>query len=262
MKKYDLSKLALGYEAKRAIPLQVENEIVRFVKKWLRFRDGKYWDLGCGSGRIMVPLAKRLSMSRWVGVDVSPEMVSKCQEKIEEEGLSKRVMIKCLSMEDPGVFEGSSLIDGMLLYHSFHMVKNRVELVKAIYDKLRNGGRVVVANTTHSQLATTLNYKWLPEVLEWEYLRTPDGPDVIKVFRENGFDLKAVKEICIKKSFRSISEWIVWLSGRPISALTFWSDSELREKLDELKQKVILEMGDPELEYAYDFHTLYVFEKV
>lgn len=87
----------------------IEEELVNQFNKFARYYDGDYrnydddldlisalaedcgspiLELGCGTGRVMVPLAEQGHSI--VGIDISPELLSVAQQKIEQSGCQDR----------------------------------------------------------------------------------------------------------------------------------------------------------------------------
>jgi SAM-dependent methyltransferase len=60
-------------------------EDLRFYRSRLPARDGSVLELGCGTGRVLVPLARHCRYAH--GVDVSEEMLEMCREKLRRSGL-------------------------------------------------------------------------------------------------------------------------------------------------------------------------------
>ena len=50
-------------------------------------------DLGCGSGRILIPLAKAQDRSVFLGIDVSKEMLRAAAQRIKKEGVKNTALV-------------------------------------------------------------------------------------------------------------------------------------------------------------------------
>lgn len=63
-------------------------------------------DLGCGTGIITLPLARRFPDAEIVGIDLMPEYLDIAREKVERDGLSN-VSLEVMPIEEMGQLEGS-----------------------------------------------------------------------------------------------------------------------------------------------------------
>ena len=91
-------------------------------------------DLGCGTGEITDKLASRLPGSNVLGIDSSPEMLSRAK-RFERPGLS----FKLCSIEDI-----SGRWDLIFSNSALHWVENHKELIPKLFSQLKSGGQIVV----------------------------------------------------------------------------------------------------------------------
>jgi demethylmenaquinone methyltransferase/2-methoxy-6-polyprenyl-1,4-benzoquinol methylase len=63
-------------------------------------------DLGCGTGIITLPLARRFPDAEIVGIDLMPEYLDLAREKVEREGMSN-VSLEVLPIEEMGQLDGA-----------------------------------------------------------------------------------------------------------------------------------------------------------
>lgn len=68
---------------------------------WPPTGPGRVFDLGCGTGRVLIPLARKYPSITWIGADSSPEMIRKVCEEMAE-------------IKDPSHM-GAVLVDGRTL---------------------------------------------------------------------------------------------------------------------------------------------------
>lgn len=107
--------------------------------------DGVIADLGCGTGRALVPLARE----GWNGlaVDLSEPMLAVVREKADLENLS----IKCLQANlvelDDSILPSESVTHAMCLFSTLGMIRgrtNRITALKNVCRILRPGGKLVL----------------------------------------------------------------------------------------------------------------------
>ena len=171
----NLRQLAENYSQKRRIDDKTLNEIVYSISTNLLIKpNNKILDIGCGTGRILLPLATKNKKSSFIGLDVSSEMLDILNTEIRKQKIPN-VEIKQYDANNRLPF-GDQVFDLTIWYHSYHIVRNKKFLASEIERILKPGGHLLIASTSHSQLATTLNYKFIPEMLKKEFVRTPDLP--------------------------------------------------------------------------------------
>lgn len=258
--KTNLKDLAENYKQKRKIDEKTLNEILTSISTSLEIKpDDCVLDIGCGSGRILLPLAVKNQKSKFIGVDISKEMLDSLNKDISEERINNVVALEYDVNYKLPFTDGR--FDSVMLYHSYHFIKNKKHLAKEIGRVLKPNGRLLIATTSHTQLATTFNYKYIPEMLHKEFKRTPDITDVSKMLEKTGFCVKSMKEILIKKKFDNLDDWVDFLKEKPISALTFFSHKKLETLLSKMKKNLKSDFGDFAIEYGFDYHTQMFFIK-
>lgn len=113
--------------------------------KLLKFvRPGVIADLGCGTGTVLELLRRKFRKSQFVGVDLSPEMVERCQKRFPG------AEIRCHDIALPLFDEGS--IDTIVLCSIMHEVFSYKgydysavrQALRHCADALRPGGRMIV----------------------------------------------------------------------------------------------------------------------
>lgn len=256
----NLKELAKDFDQKRKINKAALNQILSCLETGCRISPGgKVLDIGCGSGRFLSPLALRNPKVDFIGLDISSEMLSVLGQKVVGKGLDNLKIVE-FDANKRLLFPDEEF-DAVLLYHSLHLIKKRKILAMEIKRITKTNGRLMVATTSHSQLSTMWNYKYFPEMLKKEFIRTPDLEEVISLFRNQGFDLIKIKEIGLRKKFRNLKQWSDFLNGKPISALTFFGEKELNILLERVYRNLVKTFGDFSLDYLFDYHTQLYFEK-
>jgi ubiquinone/menaquinone biosynthesis C-methylase UbiE len=98
-------------------------------------------DLGCGYGTFSIPAAQWIS-GKVYSIDIDPRMVSACQTKIEESGLSNIICIQRDFVAD-GTGMPDQSADFVMLFNILH-AENPADLLQEAYRILVPGGKVGV----------------------------------------------------------------------------------------------------------------------
>ncbi len=141
-----------------------ENQLFEFDEQVLlrHFRkQGTVFDFGCGTGRALVPLARRGFAG--VGVDLSPHMLQIVAEKAKKEHLK----ISCLqaNLVDLSGIKDRSADYEICLFSTLGMIRGREKRQKALeefYRVLKPGGLFVIhVHNVWFNLFDPLGRRWL-----------------------------------------------------------------------------------------------------
>lgn len=101
-------------------------------------------DLGCGSGQVSIPLAER--GVQVTGVDVSPQMVQRLNERVAGTEVAQSVSGVVGAIEDFSLPQGS--VDLVVSNYALHHLRDRDKeaVVRAAVTWLRPGGKLVVGD--------------------------------------------------------------------------------------------------------------------
>jgi SAM-dependent methyltransferase len=117
-------------------------EDVDFYVAEARRAGGPVVELGIGTGRIAIPIAR--TGTRVIGVDSSREMLAACRRRAESEGVGELVELYLGDLRRPPLEEQVPLV--VCPFRSYlHLVDDgeRVEALTAAHAGLRPGGRLV-----------------------------------------------------------------------------------------------------------------------
>ncbi|HEX6386700.1 MAG TPA: class I SAM-dependent methyltransferase [Anaerolineae bacterium] len=101
-------------------------------------------ELACGTGRLLIPLAK--AGFQMVGLDFSPNMLLRCQRKVEENNLSNRVHLMMANMAHfdlPRKDFALAYIPVRSFMHLFTQA-DQLSCLQRVHDHLRPGGYLIV----------------------------------------------------------------------------------------------------------------------
>ncbi|MFZ4857807.1 MAG: class I SAM-dependent methyltransferase [Desulfuromonadaceae bacterium] len=144
---------------------------VNFYVEICRESDGPILELGCGTGRVLIALAR--TGLETCGLDCSTDMLSKCSEKLmqEPEVVRQRIRLIQGSMTDFSLPEKFSSI--IIPFHPFqHLISvaDQLACLQCVYDHLHVGGMLVfdlmhVSFYGMSNEENTLEQEDIPETL-------------------------------------------------------------------------------------------------
>lgn len=102
-------------------------------------------DLGTGTGRNLLALAEVVGPTgRVIGVDVSPEMLRRAQDKVDQRGLHNVELVE----GDMASFEPPSDTAGILATFAIEMLPNYDEVIRQLAERARSG-RIAVCGLRH-----------------------------------------------------------------------------------------------------------------
>jgi 2-polyprenyl-3-methyl-5-hydroxy-6-metoxy-1,4-benzoquinol methylase len=132
----------------------------RFAEKHFD-RHGRLIDLGCGTGRLLVPFARR---GFWVlGVDLSEEMLRVAREKARAAGV--QVHLLKANLVELGGLAGEAFDHAACLFSTLGMISgtaNRARVLAHAYRLLRPGGKLVLhAHNLWFNLWDRAGRRWL-----------------------------------------------------------------------------------------------------
>jgi SAM-dependent methyltransferase len=214
-------------------------EDVPFYLEEARAAGGPVVELGVGTGRIALPIAR--AGIGVVGVDTSSRMLALCRKRAEQEGLSDLIDLRLGDLRDPPV-EGpvKLVICPFRSYLHLHTDDHRREALSAARRLLEPGGRLVfdVFAPAPDDIAATQG-RWLErepgifEHAEWESeariltlrVRGPDAETAMKLawttvddwrrlLEETGFEIAACYGWFDRRRYRS-GEDTIWIARRP-----------------------------------------------
>ncbi|MFH0778117.1 MAG: class I SAM-dependent methyltransferase [Candidatus Eisenbacteria bacterium] len=182
---YDESYLAQIYDH---VPLHTERGDIPFFVEAARESGGAVLELGCGTGRVLIPTAR--AGVEIAGLDTSERMLDVCRQRLLEEPSDVRARVQLLrgDMREFGLSRTFSLITTP--FRSFqHLltVEEQMSCLRCVGRHLSGGGRLIldVFNPSLEMLVSTEVGK---EVESEPKFELPDGRRVVRRHRIDARD--------------------------------------------------------------------------
>jgi len=158
-----------------------ERQDVNFFVEMARQSGGPVLELGCGTGRVLIPIAK--SGIEIVGLDGSPLMLSVCREKLLSESEAVRSKVTGLVQGDMRAFElGRKFSLATIPFRPFqHLltVEDQMSCLENIRKHLVAGGKLVL-DIFNPSLPLLAEERYLQEHGEEPEFTTADGRKVVR----------------------------------------------------------------------------------
>lgn len=102
------------------------------------------YDLGCATGTTLIGMNTSIAEEiRFIGIDDSPEMLSKCQSKLEEAGFKRPFELRVADLNQSVEISNASVAILSLTLQFIRPI-NREKLLKSIFDGLNDGGVLIL----------------------------------------------------------------------------------------------------------------------
>lgn len=164
-------------------------------------------EIGCGTGRNLVHMARRYPTARFFGLDASTEMLQTAQAKVDKAGLSDRIpLVHGFAQEfDPRVaFALDGPLDRIVFSYSLSMIPPWRESIDHALASLKPGGRVHIVDFGDQAGLP----KWFRGVLFWWLDRfgvhvRPELMDYLRELKASGRAQVDIRPICRGYAFRA-----------------------------------------------------------
>ncbi|UCH34594.1 MAG: class I SAM-dependent methyltransferase [Armatimonadota bacterium] len=229
--KADYSEISKVYDAARTPDRP-------HVKWWLKklaeaggLAPGKsLLDLGCGTGRWIIPLAERTGCAA-VGVDNSREMLAKARVK-DSRGRVEWVLGDVLA---PPVAQAS--FDCALMSLMLHHLDEPVVAFRAVFAALRPGGILLVRQGTLDDIIDDPAHRFFPEAVTIDRKRTPLRIEVEAWLADAGFS-EVTSDTARMRTHDSPWDWLLEVEPKVCSVFRLMSDAAHARGLARLREHI------------------------
>lgn len=228
---YDASDQHRSYREGRAMPAEMlECWMEAFGAIWGDERPLNLIDLGSGTGRLTPGLAEAFGGPVY-GVEPSANM------RAEAEAGSAHPAVTYLAGEAAAIPRPDASADGLLMFLSFHHVKDRPAAAREIRRVLKPGGRLILRSNFRERMPDIWWRQYFPRSLEIEQQMFPTVAEVEAVFGASGLSQLGLVEV--PEVFHETAEdAVARLKLRAITTFEYMTEAEIEEGFARLEARV------------------------
>jgi ubiquinone/menaquinone biosynthesis C-methylase UbiE len=238
--KADYSEIAQIYDEVRRDDLpHIAWWVAKIAAEGKLGRGRRLIDLGCGTGRWTLPLAKRTGCEA-VGLDNCLEMLAKARAK-DTEGRVSWIQDDCENLQLDG-----ETFDCALMSLMMHHLDDHLRTFRGVLRILRPGGVFLIRQGTLEGILRDPMHRFFPEIVTVDRRRTPFRSEIEWWLREAGFDpvsSETFKQHTYATNMRLLEE----IEKRVASALRIISDEAYQAGVTSLKAHLRRHTDDPSL---------------
>jgi len=225
MKTTDYSKIAAGYDRnplRRLIPRDP------LLETLLEGNPRTIVDLACGTGNYLQSQMEHFgtARTRWIGVDLSPDMLARAREKT----LGAELLLA--NAQDLPLADSS--VDFVKVRFAHHHFTDKPRAFAEVYRILKTGGRVSVFNICHEYSQRAWVYHYFPATQAIDADRFPTTFEFHRLLTELGFAVDT--EISVKVTEHPYSDLITEVRNRDMSQLNLLDEADYQAGLAALVQ--------------------------
>lgn len=158
-----------------------------FYLEYCRAAEGKILELGCGTGRVLIPAAA--AGCRIVGLDLSEHMLAKCREKVaaQPEEVQRRIRLVQGNMARFALVEKFTLVTTPFRpFQHLLSVVDQMSCLRCVNAHLEIGGKLIL-DLFQVNPRMTYDPACLGEQEDFSGVRLPDGRVLSRTHRIAGF---------------------------------------------------------------------------
>ena len=249
MQKADYSKIADSYDKGRQLSDQNIVLWLGIISKYAKAPAGaRLLDLGCGTGRFAIPIAKNLGF-KVTGADYSKEMLDKAREK-DTAGLVKWDIQDAQNLSYP-----VDSYDIVFMSHVLHHCEDPDKVIRECYRILTKRGVILVRHGSMEQIQNDVEHTFFPEALAVDKARIYTSFKLEDSLKNAGF-LNITSEEVLQQTFVSAKEHLERVQMKNTSTLTMIPQDAFERGVRRLEEYITTHPNDPWLLYDRMFLTV------
>jgi len=238
MKKADYSKIASLYDKGRKLSEENITLWLDIIAKYARAVPGaRLLDLGCGTGRFAIPIARELGY-RVTGADSSKEMLAKAREK-DKAGLVKWDLQDAQSLNFP-----DKSFDIVFMSFLLHHCDDQEGVIHECRRVLEERGAVLIRHAGMEQIREDVAHTFFPETLAIDETRMYTVKRVEDCLKDTGFT-GVVSEEINQRSFKNSEAHLEAILLKNTSTLTMIPQEAFERGVRKLREYIKKNPDDP-----------------
>lgn len=238
MKKADYSKIAEYYDRGRAASGPIIELWIGFIDKFVNMgKETRLLDIGCGTGRFTLPIAKRFNC-RVTGADTSSEMLEKAKNK-DRNGI--------VPWEIQDIHEmtySDESFDVIFMSNVIHHCDSPAKALSECHRVLADSGVMLIRYGAIEQIREDVTHLCFPETLALDEERVPSVDLMEKWMIEAGFSYVKTQEVQ-QKTFQTCEALIEAYARKNTSVLSMISEEAYEAGMERLRKYVCEHSKDP-----------------
>lgn len=184
-------------------------------------------DIGCGTGNETLNIYNNFKCNVY-GIDPSENMLKKARQKTDE--------ITWLKGHAESIPLRNNSVDIITSFFSTHHFSNISKVISEYNRIVKKSGIVFLVTISHDQMRSSLEYKFFPELLEYDIKRVPDIELIKSLFVQSSF---IVKINMVHYEDRTIDvDYMKMIKKRYRTGLNFLSEHQIQQGMSRI-EKVI-----------------------
>lgn len=169
------------------VPYRQRNDVAFFVEM-AQNQGGAVLELGCGTGRVLLPIAR--AGVDVVGLDLSEAMLDLCREKLNAESSEVQAHVQLMQADMTDFELDRQFMLAVLPFRPFqHLIEvdQQVDCLTRVFSHLSPGGRLIL-DLFNPDLARLTDDSYLTELEVESEFEMPDGRRVIRKIKTHSRD--------------------------------------------------------------------------
>ncbi len=152
------------------------NKDIDFYIGYSKKAGGRTLELGCGTGRVLIPTA--ISGCRITGLDLSPYMLDKCQDKLDRQPKKAQERVRLVQGDMTNFKTGEMYRLVTIPFRSFQLlvsVEKQKACLECIHSHLTSGGLIILHFFHPFPPMLVHNPEYMAEIEDMPETELPDG---------------------------------------------------------------------------------------